>query len=104
MKTIQKTAIKQAVLTALYVTCVASFMYFGGQAKLGRANIILVRITMLLIFVFSASLTGYLLFGKPILMYLNGKKKEAMSLFIYTISVFSLITLVFIVLLILYTR
>ena len=76
VKTIQKTAIKQAVLTALYVTCVASFMYFGGQAKLGRANIILVPITMLLIFVFSASLTGYLLFGKPILMYLNGKKKH----------------------------
>ena len=69
VKTIQKTAIRQAVLTALYIVCVAMFMFYGGQVKLGRANIILVPITMLLIFVFSASLTGYLLFGKPILMY-----------------------------------
>ena len=69
MKQIQKTAIRQVVLTTLFIVCVAMFMFYGEHVKLERANIILVPITMLLIFVFSASLTGYLLFGKPILMY-----------------------------------
>lgn len=104
MKQIKKTAMVNAFVTALYVVAVGCFMYFGGQIKLGRANIILVPITLLLLFVFSAALTGYLFFGKPAQLYIDGKKKEALSLLTYTFIFFSVVTFVFLVLLLIFTR
>jgi hypothetical protein len=35
-------------------------------------------------FVFSALVTGYLVLGKPIMMYMDGQKKEALRLLFYT--------------------
>ena len=46
---------------------------------------ILAPITMLLLFVLSASVSGALILGKPILMYLDGKKKEAVQLLGFSI-------------------
>jgi len=104
MNQIQKTALINAVSTAVYVIAVGSFMYFGSQIKLGRANLILVPISLLLLFVFSAALTGFLIFGKPAQMYIDGKKKEALSLLTYTLMFFSVITFIAIILLIFFTR
>lgn len=104
MKEIKKTAIVNSFATALYVVAVGVFMYYGSLVKLGRANVVLVPITLLLLFVFSAALTGFLIFGKPAQMYVDGKKKEALSLLTYTLVSFSIITFVFLALLIIFTR
>lgn len=104
MSKIRKTALISATTTALYVIAVGCFMYCGSLIKLGRANIILVPITLLLLFVFSAALTGFLIFGKPAQMYVDGKKKEALSLLTYTLTFFSIITFIAIVLLMAFTR
>ena len=104
MNGIRKTALVNALLTTLYIILVASFMFFGSQVKIGRANSILVPITLLLLFVFSASLTGFLILGKPVLMYIDGKKKEALALLTYTLTFFSIITFIAIILLIVFTR
>ena len=101
---IQKTALFNALATTLYITGVASFMYYGSTVKLGRVNTILAPIALLLLFVFSAALTGYLIFGKPAQMYVDGKKKEALSLLTYTLIFFSIITFVALLLLIVFTR
>lgn len=104
MNKIKKTAIKNALLTALYIVGVGSFMYYGSLIKIGRNNIILIPITMLLLFVCSAAITGYLIFGKPAIMYVDGKKKEALTLLTYTLFSFSLITLICVVLLFFFTK
>ena len=93
-----------AFATVLYIIAIASFMYYGSLIKLGRANIILVPITMLLLFVFSAALTGFLIFGKPAQLYVDGKKKEALAMLTYTLISFSIVTFVFLLLLIVFTR
>ena len=49
---------------------------------------------MLMLFVFSAAFTGTLVLGRPIVWYLNGKKREALSLLFYTLGVFLAITLI----------
>ena len=79
-------------------------MYYGTLIKVGRANEILAPIALLFVFVFSAALTGYLIFGKPALMYIDGKKKEALSLLTYTLGFFSIVTFVTVILLITFTR
>lgn len=104
MDKLKKRGFINAFATALYVIAIASFMYYGSLIKLGRANIILVPITMLLLFVFSAALTGFLIFGKPAQLYVDGKKKEALAMLTYTLVSFSIITFVFLLLLIAFTR
>ena len=104
MNQIQKTALINSVLTALYTILVGSFIYFGSEIKLGRVNTFLAPIALLLLFVCSAAITGFLMFGKPAQMYIDGKKKEALSLISYTLMFFSVVTFVAIVLLIFFTR
>lgn len=64
----------------------------------------LVPITVLLLFVSSAAITGFLIFGKPAQMYVDGKKKEALSLLTYTLTVLSVITVIALITLITFTR
>lgn len=104
MNRIKKTAIVNALATTLYIVAVGVFLYYGSLVKIGRANIILFPIALLLLFVFSAALTGFLIFGKPAQMYVDGKKKEALSLLTYTLVSFSIITFTFLILLIAFTR
>jgi len=104
MNKVWKTALMNAGATALYVMAVGGFMYYGSVIKLGRSNTMLIPMTLLLLFVFSAALTGFLIFGKPAQLYVDGKKKEALSLLTYTLGVFSVITLAFLGLILFYSR
>jgi len=101
---ILKLAIINSIATAAYIILVACFMYFGTMVKLGRVNTILAPIALLMLFVFSAALTGFLIFGKPALMYIDGKKKEAVALLGYTLIILSGTTLVSLALLVIFTR
>jgi len=104
VKKIRKTAFFNALATTFYIIAVGFFMYYGSMAKIGRTNTMLVPITLLLLLVLSAAVTGFLIFGKPAQMYVDGKKKEAVSLLTYTLAFFSIITLIATVLLISFTR
>jgi len=100
---ILKTALFNSLATTAYIVAIASFMFYAGETKLGVNNTFLAPIAMLLLFVFSAALTGFLIFGRPALMFLDGKKKEAMTLLTYTLAIFSVITLFAIILLIIFS-
>lgn len=100
MNKIFKTASLNAIGTALYIGAVGSFMYYGSMIKIGKKVNFLAPIAMLLSFVFSATLTGSLIFGKPALLYVDGKKKEALVLLTYNLLIFFAITFLTMVLLI----
>ncbi|MFA5925412.1 MAG: hypothetical protein WC831_00595 [Parcubacteria group bacterium] len=86
----QKQLIKLGFLCALgeavYIGLVALLMS-GAERFFGNApdNKILAPITFLLLFVLSAAVSGALVLGKPVLMYMEGKKKEALTLFSFTL-------------------
>jgi hypothetical protein len=46
----------------------------------------LIPVFMLLLFVVSAATTGFLVLGKPLLMYIDGQKKEALKLLFCTLA------------------
>jgi hypothetical protein len=104
MKQIKKTALVNSLLTALYIIAVGAFMYYGSQVKIGKDNAFLAPIAMLLLFVFSASLTGFLVVGKPLQLYIDGKKKEALSLLFNTLLFLFIITVASILLLFAFTK
>jgi hypothetical protein len=99
MNKIIKNAFIDAIGTAVYVVLVASFLYFL-QGNVPKINTVLVPIAMLLLFVFSAALTGFLVFGRPVMLYLDGKKREAILLIGYTLSILLVMVLLFFVLLV----
>lgn len=77
-----------ALGTSLYIALVASFLFHIPQIFEGSdtEKTVLIPIAMLLLFVFSATVTSSLVLGRPILWYMDGKKKEAVTLFTSTVA------------------
>lgn len=92
---ILKYACINSILTALYIVLVGSFFFYVPRhfAFVDKPDTVFAPIMMLMLFVFSASITSALVLGRPLLWYLDGKKKEAISLFIHTLIVFFFIIL-----------
>lgn len=98
MNKITKTATINALATAGYIALVGSFLHYAPKifnAPPDTPDTLFVPIAMLSLLVLSAAITGYLIFGEPIFWYLDGKKKEALSLLTQTLAILSVITLIF---------
>ena len=95
-KEILKYACINALLTILYIILIASFLFYVPRyfAFSEKPDTVFAPIIMLMLFVFSAAITGSLVLGRPILWYLDGRKKEAIHLFAYTLAIFFVFMLV----------
>jgi hypothetical protein len=83
---------------AIYISLVASLM-LNANKIFGNNPGVLGIVTFLMLFVFSAAVSGALILGKPILLYLDGKKKDALELFGFTLGwlfIFMVVLLLFI--------
>lgn len=100
---ITKFALIDSLATAAYVAFVGVFLYYAPQI-FTSIDTILTPILMLLLLVFSASVTGSLIFGRPVLWYLDGKKSEALRLLIYTLAYLFVTTVVVLLVYFLYVR
>jgi hypothetical protein len=91
---IWKAAITNSLATAVYITLVATFMT-NGEKIFGKGDNVFTGIGILLLFTLSALIVGTLVLGKPLKLYLDGEKKEAVRLLIQTILVLAIITIAF---------
>lgn len=96
-KEIIKNAIIDSGATALYILIIATFLnkaevIFKNQTEDG----FLAPVIMLLLLVISAGITGFAVFGKPLMWYLDGKKKEAINLIGFTFLFLVIIFIFFI--------
>ncbi|MBT3412822.1 MAG: hypothetical protein HOJ15_01925 [Candidatus Jacksonbacteria bacterium] len=94
-QTILTKGLLHAVIAVVYISFIALIMR-NGDRLFGEMGGILSAITFLSLFVTSAAVMGVVVFGKPILWYLDGNKKEAVSLLLYTIGWLIAITGIFI--------
>lgn len=74
-----------ALVEIVYVFLIALIMKNGNQL-FGNVDTLLSVAVFLLLFVLSAAISGVLIFGKPILLYLDKKKKEALQMLGYIIG------------------
>jgi len=74
-----------ALGVAVYVFIV-SFIIRNGEKIFGEMKDVFGPVAFLLIFVFSAAITGGLVFGRPVMLYLESRKAEAVKLFFYTLG------------------
>jgi len=74
-----------ALGVAVYIVVVALIMQ-NGENIFGKMNNLIGPVAFLLLFVTSAAVTGALVLGRPVMLYLGGKKIEAVKLFVGTVS------------------
>jgi hypothetical protein len=95
-----KRAVISAVAAFVYVAAVGLFMSNASHI-FGEKDTAFTPVAVLMLLVFSASLMGILVFGQPVMLYVDGKKKDALYLLGYTmVSLLALTLLAFVVLLI----
>lgn len=87
-----------ALTATLYISLVALIMDFAMR-QVPQPKSVIVPIAVVSLFTLSAAVMGYLFLYHPGELYLDGKKKQAVNLFLQTVGVFAAITaLVFITL------
>ena len=86
-------SILNALGTLLYIIGVAWLM-FNGESLFGKMKTFWGPAMLLLLFVLSATIVGLLVLGRPIYLYLNNFKQEAIRLLFYTIGWLLTITLI----------
>lgn len=88
-----KNPIINAFSATLYIVVVVSLLFYFSTFK-GMDNSILIPISILSLFVLSAAVMGYIFIYNPLQLFLEGKKEEAVGLFLKTVGTFALITAV----------
>jgi hypothetical protein len=86
-----------AAAAALYIIIVASVMFYGTK-NLPKEDSVFAPIAFLSIFTLSAAMMGYIFLFQPLQLYLDGKKKQAVNLFLQTLGIFMAITFLFLIL------
>ncbi len=84
-KNLIKSSLLYAFATMAYISLVALFMS-NADKTLGNVKGMLAPIVFLTLLVMSAAITGSLVLGKPVMMYIDGQKKEAVKHFLLTIG------------------
>lgn len=97
---IVKSGVRNALLASVYVTAVGLFMSRASMI-FGEKDTAVTPVAVLMLLVFSAALMGILVFGQPLIWYLDGKKKAALNLLGYTMAaLLALMILAFVALLV----
>lgn len=98
LKKITLGALVDAAITTAYIALVAwalinaEHIFAGAEPE----DNLLIPIVMLMLFVVSAAITGLAVLGKPIMWYVDGKRKEAIYLLGLTIGFLVLLGLIFV--------
>ncbi len=88
-----KNPVLNAVAANLYITGIGLFMNWGSQVA-PKEDTWLAPIAVISLFTLSAAVMGYLFCYMPFVLFVDGKKKAAVSLFLQTVGVFGVLTLV----------
>src|SRR5690242_17804902 len=94
-----KNPIINALCALAYITLVGGVMNYLTHTHSNKPDTMFAPIAALSLLTLSAALMGYFFLFQPVQLYLDGKKKEATTLFVRTILVFAGITAVIFILL-----
>ena len=87
-----------ALAATIYIAVISTIMFYGSQIR-GPVHSIVGPITAVSLFTLSAAVMGYLFCYQPAQLYFDGKKKQAVNLFLQTVGIFGAITALLLLLL-----
>jgi hypothetical protein len=94
-----KNPIVNALSASAYIFFVVSVMTFVTQPLRNKPDTFFAPITALFVLTLSVAVMAFLFFYQPLQLFIEGKKKEAVNLFIKTVGIFAAITAVVLILL-----
>ena len=86
-----KNPLINALSATLYISLIA-FVMFYGLKNADHSESVVIPIAMISLFTLSAAVMGYIFLSQPLQLYLDGKKKEAVNLFMRTVGIVAVIT------------
>ncbi len=92
-----KNPIINALGASVYIVIIVSVINFFSQTHKGDTAG--TPLLVLSLFTLSAAIMAYLFFYQPLLLLIDGQKKQAINLFIRTVGVFAFFTVVVLILL-----
>lgn len=95
-----KNPLINALCAITYIVFIGAVMYFLSDTQSNKPDTFLAPILFLSVFTLSAAVMGYIFLYQPLLLLLDGKKKQAVDLFLRTLAIFTGITAVIFILLI----
>lgn len=93
-----KNPIINGLSALIYIILVASVMNLGTRI-IPRPSPFMAPIAIISLFTLSAAVMGYVFGYEPAQLYFDNKKKQAVKLFLQTVAVFGVITVIMLVLL-----
>lgn len=88
-----------ALSASIYIILVVSVMTFVTQPLRNKPDTFFAPITVLFVLTLSVTIMAFLFFYQPLMLFIEGKKKEAVKLFINTVGIFAVFTGIVLVLL-----
>ena len=89
-----KNPIINALSASVYIILVVSIMTFVTQPLRNKPDTFLAPIIVLFMLTLSVVVMAFLFFYQPLQIFIEGKKKEAVKLFIQTVGIFAVFTVV----------
>src|SRR3989344_9653380 len=94
-----KNPIVNALSASAYIIIVVTVMTFVTQPLKNKSDTFFAPITFLFVLTLSVVVMAFLFFYQPLQLFIEGKKKEAVSLFVKTVGIFAALTAVVLILL-----
>ncbi len=90
---IRKEAILHALSAVVYIALIAALLS-NGERLFGDVKSALIPVGVLMLLTLSVAVMGIIFFGKPAMLYVDGKKKDAIQMLVCTIMSFAVATIV----------
>lgn len=87
-----KNPLYNAFGAALYIFLVVTVMTLVTQPLRDKPDTFFAPITVLFMLTLSVAVMAYLFFYQPLLLFIDGKKKQAVDLFVKTVGYFAIFT------------
>ncbi len=94
-----KNPLINALCTSAYIILIVAVMTFVTQPLKDKPDTFFAPITFLSVLTLSVAVMAFLFFYQPLLLFIEGKKKEAVNLFVKTVGIFAVITTAILILL-----
>jgi hypothetical protein len=96
---VSKNPIINALSASAYIILVVTVMTFVTKPLRNKPDTFIAPITVLSVLTLSVTVMAFLFFYQPLQLFIEGKKKQAVNLFVKTVGVFAALTGVILILL-----
>lgn len=94
-----KNPLINALSASVYIVLVITVMTFATKPLQNKPDTFFTPIVFLSLLTLSVAVMAFLFFYQPVVLLIDGKKKEAINLFVKTIGIFAVITIILLTLL-----